>query len=212
MAKFYLRDTVVEAVQYTGQLLPGGKINATDRAWLMEVGGMQCLVRPGEIAVPVMAGVHRGTASVVLSKGDWLVTYGNGTSGRVPGALMLEAYGPIVEVDGETSDGYHTFNELYAHRHALFALLLKQYAHLGFKTRLTADGRESPGWFIAAIDAPCGQISYHMPDAWWDKLPFLRVAERNSSYDGHTAKDVVQRLETLALQEVFLESEEVTPV
>lgn len=42
-----------------------------------------------------------------------------------------------------------------------------------------------------------GQISYHMPAEWWDKLPSVNVIERNELYDGHTSADVLQRLKLL---------------
>lgn len=103
-----------------------------------------------------------------------------------------------MEVSGSTSDGYHTFDELYAHRHHLFAVILNDHANLAFKTHKTQDGRSLDGWFIAGLYTPFGQITYHMPDEWWDRLPTLRVVEQNADYDGHTSNDVLERLRQLA--------------
>lgn len=99
----------------------------------------------------------------------------------------------------DASDGYHSFQELYDHRHQLFAIVLESYRKWAFKTRLTADGRESPGWFIAGLQMPFGQITYHMPEEWWDKLDHIPIIEKNARYDGHSAPDVLRRLERLRL-------------
>lgn len=103
---------------------------------------------------------------------------------------------PVADVS-QLSDGYHTFAELYEHRHTLFAALLYAYAPLAFKTRRNQDGEEWPGWFIAGMDTPMGQLSYHMPDEWWDRLPNIAEVERNSGYDGHTSADVLRRIQQL---------------
>lgn len=102
----------------------------------------------------------------------------------------------LVQIDcdtGNVSDGYHTFDELYRHRCLLFAALCKVTPR-AFKTRRAQDGDEIPGWFIAGIDTPHGQITYHMPNAMWD-LVYVNEIERNFTYDGHTSADVADRLE-----------------
>lgn len=103
---------------------------------------------------------------------------------------------PVADVS-QLSDGYHTFAELYEHRHTLWAALLYAYAPLAFKTRRNQDGEEWPGWFIAGMNTPMGQLSYHMPAEWWDRLPNIRELERNDKYDGHTSTDVLRRISTL---------------
>lgn len=95
---------------------------------------------------------------------------------------------------GQVSDGYHTFDELYLHRQVLFAFILKDYASFGFRTRLNSEGVGMQGWFIAGLNTPVGQVTYHYPESWWKRLSFLRVVERNADYDGHTSEDVVKRL------------------
>ena len=99
---------------------------------------------------------------------------------------------------GEVSDGYHTFNELYEHRHSLFAVVLADWKKYSFKTRKTQDGREYVGWFIAGINSPIGQVTYHMPDIWWDQLHWVPEMESNELYDGHTSQDVLFRLAYMA--------------
>lgn len=95
------------------------------------------------------------------------------------------------QVDGNTSDGYHTFNELYEHRHALFALLAD------WKSRLHSDGTMFDGWFIAGKDTPYGQITYHIPDRLWE-LYAVAELDKAPQWDGHTSSDVIERLHALS--------------
>jgi hypothetical protein len=101
------------------------------------------------------------------------------------------------EITGETSDGYHTFNELYAHRNALFSLVLISYLKSAWKTWRNQNGEVWEGWFIAGLETEFGQISYHMPAEWWERLPDVPEIERNAAYDGHTSTDVLNRLRLL---------------
>jgi len=95
---------------------------------------------------------------------------------------------------GECSDGYHSFNDLYAHRHELFIALMRCNPELSYRARQHAEGTEYPGWFLAVMNLPNGQISYHMPMSYWDQLDGIRAYERAPSYDGHTSQDVLDRL------------------
>jgi hypothetical protein len=92
---------------------------------------------------------------------------------------------------GLISDGYHTFDELYEHRHNLFAALIKVYG--GWKSLYHDDGSSYDGWFIAGINLPTGMITYHIPMAYWDSFPGeeLNMAPH---WDGHTPNDVINRL------------------
>lgn len=103
---------------------------------------------------------------------------------------------------GEISDGYHTFNELYEHRHALFIRLCHVLDRCSTKTssrvwksRAHADGSMLPGWFIMGIDdQPGEQISYHLPERLWSDAWFAKPLDRAPEWDGHTSADVVKRL------------------
>ncbi len=96
----------------------------------------------------------------------------------------------------QVSDGYHTFEELYEHRHLLFINLLSIYDYCAFKTRRNQEGEELKGWFIAGLDLSFGQITYHMPMKYWPHLA-VREIESNADYDGHNSKDVLNRLGNL---------------
>lgn len=111
----------------------------------------------------------------------------------------------------EVSDGYHTMKELYEHRHALFAALLRIY-HRNitssgsttlqvWKSRLHADGTMFEGSFIAGLrrrhlDRTETQLSYHLPLEWWDKVDGIELPNA-PVWDGHTSQDVINRLNDL---------------
>ena len=94
---------------------------------------------------------------------------------------------------GEISDGYHTFNELYEHRHSLFGALARAYG--GWKSLNHHDSAFPmyPGWFIAGVELPSGSITYHLPMRLWVEFPGITL-ERAPEWDGHSPADVVTRL------------------
>jgi len=95
------------------------------------------------------------------------------------------------KVTGETSDGYHTFNELYHHRCLLWINLCQMISD---KCYLVKEHFE--GWFLLGAETPNGQISYHCPNKF---LPLVEnIAEKKVEYDGHTPNDTLKRLEQLA--------------
>ena len=105
----------------------------------------------------------------------------------------LNAYIARLESDkGEVSDGYHTFNELYEHRHALFANLVKLNPNT-WKSKLHDDGTMFDGWFIAGIELKEGVITYHIPLRLWDLFRCQEI-EKSPKWDGHSSNDVVERL------------------
>lgn len=94
---------------------------------------------------------------------------------------------------GEVSDGYHTFNELYMHRHALFLALAKRCPALTWKSRRHQDGKGLPGWFIGGINLPAGVVTYHLPEQFFNTFPGIEL-DFAPKWDGHTSKDVIARL------------------
>lgn len=99
---------------------------------------------------------------------------------------------------GAVSDGYHTFNDLYAHRHALFCALAASHPKVAWIATEHNDG--SPmyeGYFIAGMVLPTGDVSYHLPLSYWSLLEDAGVPVHEYSpreFDGHTPDDVVVRL------------------
>lgn len=97
-------------------------------------------------------------------------------------------------ITGETSDGYHTFNELYHHRAVLFSVIVKAFPERAWKSRQHHDGTMYSGMFIVGIDTPEGQASYHYDiDPYWDMFE-CRELERAPVWDGYTPAQAIERI------------------
>ena len=101
---------------------------------------------------------------------------------------------------GEVSDGYHTFNELYEYRllynASMFNELAKQNLYDVHKSKRHSDGEIPFGdsnWFIVMAELPTGQISNHYEMKDWDLFD-IQEKEIANEWDGHTPKDVAERL------------------
>ena len=119
-------------------------------------------------------------------------------------------YGLVVQALS-VSDGHHTMEELYEHRHSLFIALIRvidsNITPLGatslrcWKSKLHSDGSSYEGWFIAGIykprvDGTEWQISYHLPIRLWDSVNCIEL-DRGREWDGHTPADVIERLKSI---------------
>lgn len=110
----------------------------------------------------------------------------------------------------EASDGYHTFDELYDHRIALFIALCRmidnsnyekegteKFIHV-WRSKLHSDGTSFEGWFILGIGKEKGdQITYHLPLSKWEETNFAETLDHAPAWDGHTPADVLKRLKNL---------------
>lgn len=94
------------------------------------------------------------------------------------------------------SDGCHTFNELYDHRSKLFITICRSYPELAWKSSKHADGTMYAGMFIAGIDTPMGQATYHLEDKYWNILN-VKVLDSAPVWDGHTSEDAIDRILSL---------------
>lgn len=98
-------------------------------------------------------------------------------------------------VDGDTSDGYHTFNELYHHRAVLFSKIVEFAKEAAWKSRLHAEGTMFEGYFIVGVETPDGQATYHYKiDPYWEMFDCKEV-ERAPIWDGHTPQEAIARIE-----------------
>lgn len=103
-----------------------------------------------------------------------------------------------MEITGETSDGYHTFNELYHHRAVLFSVIVANYPDRAWKAKKHHDGTMYDGMFIVGIDTPDGQATYHYDiDLYWDMFK-CREVEFAPEWDGHTPAQAIGRIGRLA--------------
>jgi len=103
---------------------------------------------------------------------------------------------------GQVSDGFHTFDELYTHRHLLFCALshmagLRRYAPYRWKSRRHwwngIVEHVWDGWFIAGIELSGRMITYHLPDACWNLFDGIERVDP-PPHNGHTSQDVIERL------------------
>lgn len=99
----------------------------------------------------------------------------------------------------DTSDGHHTFEELY-----LYRMLYNAHAAQGWKAEgydvvkswYHSDGELcfGGGWFIVTVTIPgIGQISNHYRAEHWEVFKVQSVS-RPPEYDGHTPEIAAQRL------------------
>ncbi|WDH77899.1 hypothetical protein PTQ19_10235 [Microbacterium esteraromaticum] len=104
-----------------------------------------------------------------------------------------------------TSDGHHTFDELYEYRmlynaHAAHGWLaagipvVKSWRHS--RGELCFGG----GWFIVTATLPTGQVSNHYSAEHWD-LFTVPAVDLPPEYDGHTPADAAGRLRDAAVFE-----------
>lgn len=91
------------------------------------------------------------------------------------------------------SDGYHTMDELYYHRGVLFSVVCNQNSSLAWKSRKHSDGTMYDGMFIAGINTPEGQYTYHCENDLWD-LFNVKELDHAPEWDGHEPKDIVRLL------------------
>ena len=100
-------------------------------------------------------------------------------------------------ITGDTSDGYHTFNELYHHRAVLFSVICNDRPEVAWKSKRHHDGTMYDGMFIVGIDTPEGQATYHYDiDPYWDMF-HVKELELAPEWDGHTPGEAIRRIGTL---------------
>lgn len=100
-------------------------------------------------------------------------------------------------ITGDTSDGYHTFNELYHHRAVLFSVVCNERPDIAWKSKRHHDGTMYNGMFIVGINTPEGQATYHYDiDPYWE-LFHVKELEYAPEWDGHTPDEAIRRIGTL---------------
>ena len=106
------------------------------------------------------------------------------------------------KITENTSDGYHTFKELYEIRKAYNVALFNEWGKFDIpsynvhKSWKHHDGEFcfGGGWFIVVAIMPTGQISNHYKAEDWDLFKIPEVEKALFPFDGHTTEDVIYRL------------------
>lgn len=129
------------------------------------------------------------------------------------GDMDSREFVPKANAPAYTSDGYHTFAELYEHRTGLLAALCNVAAgvmmtegiepeHMGcliFKSWHHHDGEMYDGMFIVGIN--CNQrlgpwakwATWHCEGKWWDRFNIPEL-DKAPEWDGHTPEEALDRL------------------
>lgn len=112
----------------------------------------------------------------------------------------------LSHADDSTSDGYHTFGELYRYRMLYNAWAVRAWILMGYKvvkSHKHSNGEECFGGknFVVHAELPTGQVTNHYGNEYWDMFDCPAV-ETEPEYDGHTPRIVADRLE----QSLFLAS------
>lgn len=119
---------------------------------------------------------------------------------------VIEGVNNVIKNSGintnKISDGYHSFEELYSHRFALYMALCRNIQISGgglvWRSKIHSDGSSYNGWFLLGIGViPGTQLSYHLPMSKWDECDFATIFEKAPEWDGHTSNDVLERLKLL---------------
>lgn len=115
---------------------------------------------------------------------------------------LIKRYG-VEQINGETSDGYHTFNELYDYRRVYNAALFNEWHQQGGKHGVHKSWKHSDGelcfgggWFVVVAELPTGQVTNHYEAKYWEDFKVPEQATANT-YDGHTPKEALDRIATL---------------
>ena len=119
----------------------------------------------------------------------------------IVGANAQKAIDEELCKSGEASDGYHTFNELYDFRREYNAALVNSGVWKAYKSYRHHSGELcfGGGWFIVMIETPFGQISNHYENKYWNEF-HCEEKEFADEWDGHTEKDVIERLKKCNVQ------------
>ena len=116
----------------------------------------------------------------------------------------------------ELSDGYHTYDELYEFRKMYNAVLFNEWANTPKTNKQSLTGTVTNeygvhkswkhndgelcfggGWFIVSAMLPTGLISNHYKAEDWDLFKVPEVEKALYEFDGHTSKEVLERLKNL---------------
>ena len=110
---------------------------------------------------------------------------------------LRDIYEKDTNVSGNTSDGYHTFNELYHHRAILFSVIVSCFKDKAWKSKKHFDGTMYDGMFIVGINTPKGPATYHYDiDPYW-KMFDCKEIPNAPEWDGHTPSDAINRIASL---------------
>jgi hypothetical protein len=105
--------------------------------------------------------------------------------------------------NNDISDDYHTFSELYDYRMIYNALYVNEIHNKGqseqyklHKSMKHCDGEVcfDGKFFIVSMELSTGKISNHYKKKYWDLFKIPEYEKSIIEYDGHSPKDVKNRI------------------
>lgn len=202
MARVYRKKPVtVEAVQWTGE-------NHAEMCDFIDPEVFEIFPRVG-LVIHTLEGDHHA------SPGDYIIKGVNGEFYPCKPDIFAKTYESATltppPITGDTSDGYHTFNELYHHRAILFSVICNERPDIAWKSKRHHDGTMYDGMFIVGIDTPEGQATYHYDiEPYWG-LFHVRELEFAPKWDGHTPDEAIRRIGTLTPPNEWVSVEDELP-
>lgn len=151
-----------------------------------------------EMIIDVYASARANAMQIQLSD-EWnrehkrIVKQAMGTLAAHDAQIRAEA---LSHADDSTSDGYHTFAELYQYRMLYNAWAVRAWMQAGFrviKSHKHYDGSPAFDGFIVQAELPTGQVSNHYSNKYWGLFDVYEV-ERADEWDRHTPQIAAQRL------------------
>ena len=70
----------------------------------------------------------------------------------------------------------------------------KDIKNVVIKSKKHFDSSEMEWWFIVQLQTTYWQISYHLPNEYWEKTNNFTILDKANEWDGHTSEDVLERL------------------
>lgn len=91
--------------------------------------------------------------------------------------------------NGNVSDEYHTFDELYHHRMILFSIICNTYKDLAWKSWKHSDGTMYDDYFIVGVTTALGDYTYHYHKDDWELFE-VKELDNAPEWDGHKPEDI----------------------
>lgn len=135
----------------------------------------------------------KGTSYVALRR----LHFPESITAVIPFKQQGMEYVPKHFAPGDTSDGWHSLDDLYRHRTILFASLCNYVEEIDedstFKSWHHFDGTMYDGMFIAGVWTQKGWVTYHCEAEFWDYFDVPELANA-PEWDGSTPEDGLHRL------------------
>ena len=205
MKKYVKKPVIIEAVQWVGN-------NSLEVAEFCQGPDRKYEFKGDALFIHTLEGSMRA------SLGDYIIKDVDGEFYPCKPQIFEKTYADENAI-GELSDGYHTYNELYEFRKMYNAALFNEWAetriwnpkwknegqpyhHIKYdvhKSKKHNDGEEcfGGGWFVVVAILPTGQITNHYKMEDWDLFNVPEEPKAKYPFDGHTGKDVLNRLKLL---------------